>query len=45
MPMTGDSFQILTSGLPLTGAFADANVGASFMPPTYDPMDVTLVAN
>jgi hypothetical protein len=44
-PMTGDSFQIVTSGMPLSGTFANANVGPSFMPPTYDAMDVTLVAN
>jgi hypothetical protein len=44
-PMTGDSFQIVTSGMPLSGAFANANVGPSFMPPAYDAMDVTLVAN
>jgi hypothetical protein len=44
-PMTGDSFQIVTSAMPLSGTFANANVGPSFMPPTYDAMDVILVAN
>ena len=44
-PMTGDSFQIVTSGMALSGSFATANVGPGFMPPSYDAMDVTLVAS
>jgi hypothetical protein len=43
-PVSGDAFQIVTSGLPLGGTFATANVGPSFMPPVYNAMDVTLLA-
>jgi hypothetical protein len=42
-PLSGDTFQIVTSGMPLTGTFATVNVGP-FQPPIYDPMDVTLMA-
>jgi hypothetical protein len=44
-PTTGDSFQIVTSGMALSGSFATANIDPRFMPPTYDPMDVTLLAS
>jgi hypothetical protein len=43
MPPSGATFQILTFGSG-TGAFAVANIDPSFLPPRYDPMDVTLQA-
>jgi outer membrane autotransporter protein len=44
-PLTNDTFQILTCGMPLSGRFMNENVGARFRPPVYNTMDVTLVAN
>lgn len=45
VPTSGDSFQILTAGTGVNGTFAGGTIDPAFLPPQYDPMDVTLVAS
>jgi hypothetical protein len=44
VPNSGDSFPVLTFGSG-TGVFATVNGDGPLFTPSYDPMDVTLVAN
>jgi hypothetical protein len=44
VPNSGDRFQVLTFGSE-TGAFATVDGDGPLFAPSYDPMDVTLVAN
>jgi hypothetical protein len=44
VPSSGDRFQVLTFGSG-TGAFATVDGDGPLFTPSYDPMDVTLVAN
>jgi hypothetical protein len=44
VPNSGDSFQVLTFGSG-TGVFATVDGDGPLFTPSYDPMDVTLVAN
>jgi autotransporter-associated beta strand protein len=41
-PMSGNAFQIVTCGVAVNGTFATVNADPLFMPPIYNPMDVTL---
>jgi hypothetical protein len=43
VPVPGDSFQILTSGMGVNGTFAAVNADPIFQSPVYNPMDVTLL--
>jgi hypothetical protein len=44
-PASGTMFQFLTCGGARSGQFASLDLGGRFLPPIYDPNDVTLQAS